>query len=84
MFGVHCHGEMQIEASRKRRPAANIIYEQLGGLIQRLHRANTTWPIHAATACDGRFLLTGDSGVFQADRYPRPDESGVVCRWIIR
>ncbi|XP_076799209.1 enteropeptidase isoform X2 [Arvicanthis niloticus] len=37
-----------------------------------------------ATVCDGRFLLTGDSGVFQADRYPRPDESGVVCRWIIR
>nr|prf enteropeptidase [Rattus norvegicus] len=37
-----------------------------------------------ATACDGRFLLTGDSGVFQANRYPRPDESGVVCRWIIR
>ncbi|GAB1300390.1 Enteropeptidase [Apodemus speciosus] len=35
------------------------------------------------TACDGRFLLTGDSGVFQANRYPRPDESGVVCRWII-
>ncbi|XP_060226655.1 enteropeptidase isoform X3 [Meriones unguiculatus] len=37
-----------------------------------------------ATACDGRFLLTGDSGSFQADRYPKPDKSGVVCRWIIR
>ncbi|XP_027269120.1 enteropeptidase isoform X3 [Cricetulus griseus] len=36
-----------------------------------------------ATACDGRFLLTGNSGSFQADRYPRPGGSGVACRWII-
>ncbi|KAH0517716.1 Enteropeptidase [Microtus ochrogaster] len=36
-----------------------------------------------ATACDGRFLLTENSGSFQADRYPGSDSSGVVCRWII-
>ncbi|XP_051006329.1 enteropeptidase [Acomys russatus] len=37
-----------------------------------------------ATACDGQFLLTGDSGYFEAAHYPKPYESGVVCRWIIR
>nr|XP_042114860.1 enteropeptidase [Peromyscus maniculatus bairdii] len=36
-----------------------------------------------ATACDGRFLLTGNSGPFQADRYPKTDGSDGVCRWII-
>lgn len=36
-----------------------------------------------ATACDGRFLLTENSGSFQADHYPGSDSSGVVCRWII-
>ncbi|KAL1787837.1 enteropeptidase isoform X1 [Sigmodon hispidus] len=36
-----------------------------------------------ATICDGRFLLTGNSGSFQADRYPRPGGSGGFCRWII-
>ncbi|XP_008829018.1 enteropeptidase isoform X2 [Nannospalax galili] len=36
-----------------------------------------------ATACDGRFLLTGSSGSFQAAHYPKPTELGIVCRWII-
>ncbi|XP_007521346.1 enteropeptidase [Erinaceus europaeus] len=35
-----------------------------------------------ATACDGRFLLTGFSGTFQAAFYPKPKSS--VCQWIIR
>ncbi|KAL4681590.1 hypothetical protein H8959_007067, partial [Pygathrix nigripes] len=37
-----------------------------------------------ATVCDGRFLLTGSSGSFQATHYPKPSESSVVCQWIIR
>ncbi|XP_046956421.1 enteropeptidase [Lynx rufus] len=37
-----------------------------------------------ATACDGRFLLTGTSGSFQAVHYPKPSKSSVVCQWIIR
>ncbi|XP_048201899.1 enteropeptidase [Perognathus longimembris pacificus] len=38
-----------------------------------------------ATACDGRFLLTGSSGSFQADHYPTlGTSSGIVCQWIIR
>ncbi|XP_036098820.1 enteropeptidase [Molossus molossus] len=37
-----------------------------------------------ATACDGRFLLTGSSGSFEATDHPKPSKSGVVCRWIIR
>ncbi|XP_046504290.1 enteropeptidase [Equus quagga] len=37
-----------------------------------------------ATACDGRFLLTGSSGSFQAANYPNPSTSSVVCQWIIR
>ncbi|XP_004402609.1 PREDICTED: enteropeptidase isoform X2 [Odobenus rosmarus divergens] len=37
-----------------------------------------------ATACDGRFLLTGSSGSFQAAHYPKPSKSSVVCQWIIR
>ncbi|XP_008053518.1 enteropeptidase [Carlito syrichta] len=37
-----------------------------------------------ATVCDGRFLLTGSSGSFQATYYPKPPESSVVCQWIIR
>ncbi|XP_029794544.1 enteropeptidase [Suricata suricatta] len=37
-----------------------------------------------ATACDGRFLLTGSSGSFQAAQYPKPSKSSVVCQWIIR
>ncbi|KAM6224886.1 enteropeptidase [Rhynchocyon petersi] len=37
-----------------------------------------------ATACDGRFLLTGSSGTFQAAHYPKPTKSSVVCQWIIR
>ncbi|XP_004371409.1 enteropeptidase isoform X1 [Trichechus manatus latirostris] len=37
-----------------------------------------------ATACDGRFLLTGSSGSFQAARYPNSSKSIVVCQWIIR
>uniref|UniRef100_A0A7N9IBL3 Enteropeptidase n=1 Tax=Macaca fascicularis TaxID=9541 RepID=A0A7N9IBL3_MACFA len=35
------------------------------------------------TVCDGRFLLTGSSGSFQATHYPKPSESSVVCQWII-
>ncbi|XP_037684760.1 enteropeptidase [Choloepus didactylus] len=37
-----------------------------------------------ATACDGRFLLTGSSGSFQAAHYPKPSKASVVCQWIIR
>uniref|UniRef100_A0A8C0WFD5 Enteropeptidase n=1 Tax=Castor canadensis TaxID=51338 RepID=A0A8C0WFD5_CASCN len=37
-----------------------------------------------ATACDGKFLLTGSSGFFQADHYPTLAKSTVVCQWIIR
>lgn len=37
-----------------------------------------------ATACDGRFLLTGSSGSFEAINYPKPSKSSVVCQWIIR
>nr|KAF6476607.1 transmembrane serine protease 15 [Rousettus aegyptiacus] len=37
-----------------------------------------------ATACDGRFLLTGSSGSFDATYYPKPSKSSVVCQWIIR
>ncbi|XP_055965398.1 enteropeptidase [Sorex fumeus] len=37
-----------------------------------------------ATTCDGRFLLTGSSGSFQADHYPKPSASIVTCQWIIR
>ncbi|XP_049641681.1 enteropeptidase [Suncus etruscus] len=37
-----------------------------------------------ATVCDGRFLLTGSSGSFQADHYPKPSTSSVACQWIIR
>uniref|UniRef100_A0A2I3FTJ2 Enteropeptidase n=1 Tax=Nomascus leucogenys TaxID=61853 RepID=A0A2I3FTJ2_NOMLE len=37
-----------------------------------------------ATVCDGRFLLTGSSGSFQATHYPKPSETSVVCQWIIR
>ncbi|XP_003410227.1 enteropeptidase [Loxodonta africana] len=37
-----------------------------------------------ATACDGRFLLTGSSGSFQAAHYPNSSESSIVCQWIIR
>ncbi|XP_075860355.1 enteropeptidase [Microcebus murinus] len=36
-----------------------------------------------ATACDGRFLLTGSSGSFQAAQYPKPSNP-TVCQWIIR
>nr|XP_002716708.1 enteropeptidase [Oryctolagus cuniculus] len=36
-----------------------------------------------ATACDGQFLLTGSSGSFQADHYPKPGSS-TVCQWIIQ
>lgn len=52
--------------------------------IPKLLISNINLCIHTATACDGRFLLTGNSGSFQADRYPRPGGSGVACRWIIR
>ncbi|MEJ1283044.1 transmembrane protease serine 15 [Cricetulus griseus] len=51
--------------------------------IPKLLISNINLCIHTATACDGRFLLTGNSGSFQADRYPRPGGSGVACRWII-
>ncbi|KAM5277920.1 enteropeptidase isoform 1-T1 [Hipposideros larvatus] len=37
-----------------------------------------------ATACDGRFLLTGSSGSFEATNYPKPSKSSVVCQWIVR
>uniref|UniRef100_A0A8C5LCV7 Enteropeptidase n=1 Tax=Jaculus jaculus TaxID=51337 RepID=A0A8C5LCV7_JACJA len=37
-----------------------------------------------ATACDGRFLLGGSSGSFQATTYPKTEEAGAVCRWVIR
>ncbi|KAI4579309.1 hypothetical protein MJG53_001183 [Ovis ammon polii x Ovis aries] len=38
-----------------------------------------------ATACDGRFLLTGSSGSFEALHYPKPsNNTSAVCRWIIR
>ncbi|XP_007933100.1 enteropeptidase [Orycteropus afer afer] len=37
-----------------------------------------------ATACDGRFLLTGFSGSFQAARYPQSSKSSIVCQWVIR
>ncbi|XP_004711363.1 enteropeptidase [Echinops telfairi] len=37
-----------------------------------------------ATACDGRFLLTGSSGSFQAAHYPVSSKSNIICRWIIR
>ncbi|XP_036737451.2 enteropeptidase [Manis pentadactyla] len=36
-----------------------------------------------ATACDGRFLLTGSSGSFQASQYPKPSKPSIVCQWII-
>ncbi|XP_058152463.1 enteropeptidase [Dasypus novemcinctus] len=36
-----------------------------------------------ATVCDGRFLLTGSSGSFQAAHYPKPSKGSVVCQWII-
>ncbi|XP_026267732.2 enteropeptidase isoform X1 [Urocitellus parryii] len=36
-----------------------------------------------ATACDGRFLLTGSSGSFQAIHYPKPSKSSIACRWVI-
>nr|KAF6383975.1 transmembrane serine protease 15 [Pipistrellus kuhlii] len=37
-----------------------------------------------ATSCDGRFLLTGSSGSFEAINYPEPNKSSAVCKWIIR
>ncbi|XP_076974867.1 enteropeptidase [Tamandua tetradactyla] len=37
-----------------------------------------------ATACDGRFLLTGSSGSFEAPHYPKTSKASVVCQWIIR
>uniref|UniRef100_G1PBV1 Enteropeptidase n=1 Tax=Myotis lucifugus TaxID=59463 RepID=G1PBV1_MYOLU len=37
-----------------------------------------------ATTCDGRFLLTGSSGSFEATSYPKPSKSSAVCQWIIR
>ncbi|KAK1344221.1 hypothetical protein QTO34_014786, partial [Cnephaeus nilssonii] len=37
-----------------------------------------------ATTCDGRFLLTGSSGSFEATNYPKPSKSSAVCQWIIR
>ncbi|XP_036911447.1 enteropeptidase [Sturnira hondurensis] len=37
-----------------------------------------------ATACDGRFLLTGSTGSFEATSYPKPSKSSAVCQWIIR
>ncbi|XP_022430188.1 enteropeptidase isoform X1 [Delphinapterus leucas] len=37
-----------------------------------------------ATSCDGRFLLTGSSGSFEAAHYPKSSNPSVVCRWIIR
>ncbi|XP_006873219.1 PREDICTED: enteropeptidase [Chrysochloris asiatica] len=37
-----------------------------------------------ATPCDGRFLLTGSSGSFQAAHYPKLSKDSVVCKWIIR
>ncbi|XP_028360997.1 enteropeptidase [Phyllostomus discolor] len=37
-----------------------------------------------ATACDGRFLLTGSAGSFEATSYPKLSKSSVVCQWIIR
>ncbi|KAM4889441.1 enteropeptidase [Thomomys bottae] len=37
------------------------------------------------TACDGRFLLTGSSGSFQALHYPTQATSpSIICQWIIR
>ncbi|KAL2805280.1 enteropeptidase precursor [Daubentonia madagascariensis] len=36
-----------------------------------------------ATVCDGRFLLTGSSGSFQAVHYPKPSNP-TICQWIIR
>ncbi|XP_010643952.1 enteropeptidase [Fukomys damarensis] len=36
-----------------------------------------------ATPCDGRYLLTGSSGSFQAAHYPNLSTSSVVCQWII-
>uniref|UniRef100_H0V5F5 Enteropeptidase n=2 Tax=Cavia porcellus TaxID=10141 RepID=H0V5F5_CAVPO len=36
-----------------------------------------------ATACDGRFLLTGSSGSFQASHYPTLSTTPIVCQWII-
>ncbi|EHB06218.1 Enteropeptidase [Heterocephalus glaber] len=36
-----------------------------------------------ATPCDGRYLLTGSSGSFQAPHYPNLSTSSVVCQWII-
>ncbi|XP_006216822.2 enteropeptidase [Vicugna pacos] len=37
-----------------------------------------------ATACDGKFLLTGSAGSFDAAHYPKPSQSSIICRWIIR
>ncbi|XP_006774520.1 PREDICTED: enteropeptidase [Myotis davidii] len=37
-----------------------------------------------ATTCDGRFLLTGSSGSFEATNYPKPSKSSAICQWIIR
>ncbi|XP_003783951.1 enteropeptidase [Otolemur garnettii] len=36
-----------------------------------------------ATDCDGKFLLTGSSGSFQAAHYPKPSNPNIVCQWII-
>ncbi|XP_067399003.1 enteropeptidase [Emydura macquarii macquarii] len=37
-----------------------------------------------ATTCDGKFMLTGSSGSFHSINYPKPYNSNIVCRWIIR
>ncbi|XP_019384310.1 PREDICTED: enteropeptidase [Crocodylus porosus] len=37
-----------------------------------------------ATTCDGKFVLTGSSGYFNSINYPKPYNSNIICRWIIR
>uniref|UniRef100_A0A8C8R707 Enteropeptidase n=1 Tax=Pelusios castaneus TaxID=367368 RepID=A0A8C8R707_9SAUR len=37
-----------------------------------------------ATTCDGKFMLTDSSGSFHSINYPKPYNSNIVCRWIIR
>ncbi|XP_043849396.1 enteropeptidase [Dromiciops gliroides] len=36
-----------------------------------------------ATACDGKFLLTGSTGYFHSLNYPKPHSSNTFCQWII-
>ncbi|XP_072900920.1 enteropeptidase [Hemitrygon akajei] len=39
---------------------------------------------YCATPCDGKFLLTGDSGSFHSLHYPKPQGREIFCRWVIK